>query len=330
VQATEPSRCPACLAVRTRRAFEAGGQEFKRCRSCHTLFVDPPPSAEDTRDIYADRRYFLNPRFGLGDHYGYKDYLADRDEIEEKFAGILGQIENYVPTGELLDLGSGPGLLVAVANARGWNARGLDLNPWAVEYAQAELGQPVEHGSLEEAQLPEGSLDALTMMDVIEHVPDPNRLLEHAARVIRVGGVLAVLTPDAGSPVTRVLGRRWPEPQRGIEHAVLFSVRGLSQLLKRHGFEAAGWHSIGKVTTLQTLVADVAPAAPKLARAAQGVLSRTPLGRRRFDVDPRAKFCLYARRVEAGPSAAPAATELESPPRIRRRGSVGVTGKTRP
>ena len=318
VEAAEASQCPACLGTRTRRTFEAGGKRFSRCRTCRTLFVDPPPSADDTRGIYADRRYFVNPRFGLGDHYGYKDYLADRDEIEEKFAGLLGRIEEYVEQGDLLDLGSGPGLLVAVANARGWRARGLDLNPWAVEFARQELGLDVEQGSLEEAELPEASLDALTMMDVIEHVPEAAGLLEESARVVREGGVLAVLTPDAGSPVTRAIGRRWPEPQRGIEHAVLFSVRGLSSLLRRHGFEPIGWHSIGKVTTLKTLVADVAPAAPALARLAQRILGESSLGRRKFDVDPRAKFCLYARRVEPVSLAPRAGAGLESPPRIRR------------
>ena len=152
------------------------------------------------------------------------------------------------------------------------------------------------------------------MLDVIEHVPDGDGLIAEAARVVRPGGALAILTPDAGSPISRALGRRWPEVRRPGEHSVLYSVHGLAALLRRHGFAAAGWHSIGKTASLATLVADAGSAAPRLAKRVRAGLERTPAGGHVVEFDPRTKFCLYARRL---PGARRPPTH--SPARIPRR-----------
>src|SRR5262249_19583871 len=155
---------------------------------------------------------------------------------------VLGVIDRQI-TGEgrrLLDVGCGPGFLVEDARDRGWSARGIDLNPWAVEFGRTELGLELDVARLQDAGLADGELDVLTMMDLIEHIPYHGELLAEAARVVRPGGMLALLTPDAGSPVSRALGPRWPEVQRA-EHLVLFSVEGLAQLLDEHGFDSIGW-----------------------------------------------------------------------------------------
>ena len=245
------------------------GLRFLRCGSCRTLFVDPAPAAGAGAALYAGERYYANPSFDSpesGGFFGYKDYLADRAHIERKFERVLERLERHASPGRLLDVGSGPGFLLAAARRRGWEARGVDPNPWAVRHARDELGLDVVEGTLDDVEVGE-SYDALTMMDVIEHVSDPDALVSRAAGLTRPGGALAVLTPDAGSPVSRAMGRRWPEARRAPEHLVLFSAGGLEQLLRRHGWTPVDRHSIGKESSLATLAADMAPAG---ARAGQG------------------------------------------------------------
>jgi 2-polyprenyl-3-methyl-5-hydroxy-6-metoxy-1,4-benzoquinol methylase len=304
--------CPACGSPRARPAFAIRDHRFLRCRRCASLYLEDPPGGDRLSALYSDERYFANPEYGAGDYLGYRDYLADRAEIEEKVAQVLAQLERFVPPGRLLDVGAGPGLLLAAARARGWEPRGLDLNPWAAAWAREELGVEVDLGTLEAAGYEPSSFEAGTMMDLIEHVAEPAALLDEAARVIRPGGVLAVLTPDAGSFTTRALGRRWPEVQRAGEHLTLFSVAGLSALLTRHSFEPLGWHSIGKRSSLATLAADLSPIAPALARGVQWALAGRRLGERRIEFDPRAKFCLYARRASV-PAARPHASTDPGP-----------------
>jgi 2-polyprenyl-3-methyl-5-hydroxy-6-metoxy-1,4-benzoquinol methylase len=273
-----------------------------RCRRCATLFCADPRAHDRAAAIYADRTYFRNPRFGWpeeGGYHGYRDYLSDRRHIEEKFAEILTRIEEHRPPGALLDVGAGPGLLLSAARERGWDGIGLDPNPWAAEFAGLEVGVEVRRQGLLDADLEAGSFDAVTLMDTIEHLTDPERVVQECRRVLRPGGILALSTADAGSPVSRVLGRRWPEVQRVPEHLVLFSVRGLAALLHRAGFATLGWHSVGKRSDVATIAADVSPVAPALGRRVAAALARRRLGRRVIDIDPRTKFCLYARRVGA-------------------------------
>lgn len=259
--------------------------------------------------LYEDEAYFRNPEFSgprADGYHGYRDYLEDRPHILEKFNAVVDRIEAEIGRGRLLDVGAGPGFLLAVARERGWDVCGLDLNPWAAQYAHQEFGVEVRTQTLEEAAFEQPEFDAITMMDLVEHVADPAPLLAKAAEMLRDGGVLAILTPDAGSPVSRLLGARWPEIQRAPEHLVLFSAQGLSRLLARHGFETLAAHSVGKTSSLTTLLADVAPALPRPVRRVELALSRTRLGRHTFNFDPHTKFCLYARRVRiTGPSSGP-------------------------
>lgn len=293
--------CRACGSTRTAEAFRVEAARYIRCRECRSLFDATPPAAADLREIYAGAEYFVKDASDDAQSdtlWGYPaDYVADRENVEAKFDRVLAHLERYAGPGRLLDVGCGPGFLLSAARARGWDGVGIDLNQWAVDYGRDQLGLDLRVGELAEAGLGAGEFDAVTMMDLIEHVPDPDALVAEAARLVRPGGALVVLTPDAGAKISRALGRRWPEVARPGEHTVLFSVAGLSALLARHGFAATGWHSIGKIASLATLAADVAPAAPWAAARFREWASGRRLGQRVVDFDPHTKFCLYARRL---------------------------------
>lgn len=295
------THCPACGAGASRRAFVAS-TSFRRCRSCATLWDPEPPGEEGLSAIYSGPEYFVKEGSTGGETLcGYPgDYLENAANIEAKFEEVLGHVERYVPPGKLLDVGAGPGFLVRVARERGWESVGVDLNEWAVRHARSELGVDVRQGSLGQQGFGEGEFEAVTMMDLIEHLPAPGEAIAEAARIMRVDGCAAILTPNAGSLPTRLLGSRWPEVRRPGEHVVLFSVAGLSRLLRRHGLVACGWHSVGKTASLRTLVADVSPVAPDLASRIGRAMEGWPLGQHEIEFDPGTKFCLYARRAAGG------------------------------
>jgi SAM-dependent methyltransferase len=261
--------------------------------------VAEPPSPAQLSKFYSGPEYFANPRYGPADYRGYRDYLADRTEIEAKFIEILERIERHTSPGRLLDVGCGPGLLLRVAAARGWRVEGLDLNPWASAYASEHFDVTVTLGTVETADLDPVAFDAVTMLDLIEHLPSADTTIAAVARALRPGGVLAVLTPIADSLGARLLGRRWPEVQRVPEHTTLYSMRGLRALLRRHGMLPCAHQWIGKRSSLETLLADVAPIAPTAAAALERAVPAA-LSRRSLYLNPMVKACVYARRNEDG------------------------------
>ena len=297
--------CPACQSLRSRGAMEVAGHTLRRCRSCASLWVADPPAAEATEALYSDESYYAGKptMHASGDRItpGYTGhYLLDRRNVEAKFAGVLGHVERFIAPGRLLDVGSGPGFLLSAAQERGWRARGVDLNRWAAEYAREELGLEVSHTTLEGAGFDEASFDAITMMDVVEHVAEPDALLAEAARITRPGGVLVIHTPDAGAPISRAMGRRWPEARRAGEHLVLLSLKGAMSLLRRTGYQPLGWHYMGKTSSLATLSEDVGLALPGVNRVVTPLLKRTRLAHVELELDPHTKFVLYARRDGEG------------------------------
>ncbi|MGH3994360.1 MAG: class I SAM-dependent methyltransferase, partial [Pseudonocardiaceae bacterium] len=152
--------CPACGLGGARPAMTVSGHAFRRCAACLSLFLEAPP--EEVRGQYDGRDYFVDAGFGppgAGTFHGYRDYLADRREITQKFEQVLEHVERLVPPGRLFDVGAGPGFMVAAARDRGWDAAGVDLNAWAAAYARDELGVDVRCASLEDAQLGDGELD---------------------------------------------------------------------------------------------------------------------------------------------------------------------------
>jgi SAM-dependent methyltransferase len=82
---------------------------------------------------------------------------------------------------------------------------------------------------------PADAFDAVTLCHAIEHLPDPARALGAVHRMLRPGGRLAILTPNA-----RSLGHRWfrsswfaLDPPR---HVCVFTPAALSRLLAAADF----------------------------------------------------------------------------------------------
>lgn len=159
-------------------------------------------------------------------------------------------VERTVPSGRLLDIGCGCGHFLAVLDASRWSAQGIDLSPHAVHRARQRFNVCCEARPF--AELPDswrGCFDAVTMWDVIEHVPDPFAALTSAASMLRPGGSLFLSTPDISAIAARVLGKRWHyiDP---MQHICLFSRDSLIQLCARTGLQAARSRSFGRSYTL--------------------------------------------------------------------------------
>ena len=138
--------------------------------------------------------------------------------------------------GRLLDVGCGNGVFLDVMRQLGWEVTGVDPDGAAVTVARQKLGLQVFEGSLEEAGLPGGHFDAITMNHVIEHVPDPIGTLRECHRVLRPGGRLVVATPNISSLGRRLFDDAWVlwDPPR---HLHLFSQSALRACAELAGLE---------------------------------------------------------------------------------------------
>jgi SAM-dependent methyltransferase len=95
----------------------------------------------------------------------------------------------------------------------------------------------VKVGRLEEMGCPDGSFDVVTMNHVIEHVFDPVATLREICRILRPGGTMVAVTPNADSLGLRTYGPNW----RGLEpprHIQVFSSQALEAAARKAGLDS--------------------------------------------------------------------------------------------
>jgi ubiquinone/menaquinone biosynthesis C-methylase UbiE len=96
-------------------------------------------------------------------------------------------------------------------------------------------GTVAQQGAEEPFPFPDGWFAAVTMLDVIEHLPHYQLALANCRRVLAPGGKLLVITLNAHSLARPLLGRRWAWYQDPT-HVHLFSSRRLARDLVAAGF----------------------------------------------------------------------------------------------
>ncbi|HNR95776.1 MAG TPA: class I SAM-dependent methyltransferase [Anaerolineae bacterium] len=294
----EQVRCNLCGADDTRLIAVIDQLRIVRCKRCGLTYVNPRLAQSELQEIYTESYYDHDGIVNGLEFFGYEDYVADEENIKLTFADRLRTIEKLTAPGRLLDIGCATGFFLALARDNGWQVVGTEVSTFSAGYARERLGLDVRLGTLKSLGFEAGSFDTVTMWDVLEHVTDPMAELGEIARILRTGGVLSIITPDAGSLVARILGDRWEEYRRVREHVYFFSRRTLSRMLNEVGFEILKVESAGKFFYL-------GPALERLkyytwdgaiTLAASKLVYRLGLGRLRVRVNPFTKMTVYARK----------------------------------
>jgi SAM-dependent methyltransferase len=107
------------------------------------------------------------------------------------------------PGQRVLDVGCGEGSMVRFLSGAGLVAHGVDVRPFATRYYRevARERECFAIGSGTALPYADGSFDAVTFFDVLEHVYEVEQLLSEACRVLARGGKLIVVSPNLLSPV---------------------------------------------------------------------------------------------------------------------------------
>jgi 2-polyprenyl-6-hydroxyphenyl methylase/3-demethylubiquinone-9 3-methyltransferase len=99
-----------------------------------------------------------------------------------------------LPGKRVLDVGCGGGLLSEGMAVRGAEVTGIDLSEKPLGVARLHLlesGQKVDYRKISAEQMAEempGAFDAVTCLELLEHVPDPASIVESCARLVKPGG----------------------------------------------------------------------------------------------------------------------------------------------
>lgn len=258
-----PSRRDPARPVDLETVFRSSGDEplqdqMVRCASCGLHYVRPRLKWELILEGYRG-----------GTDENFVSQIAFR---ERTFRRGLDRLEAMArPAGKrVLDVGAAGGSFLAAARERGYEPHGCEPSTWMCRFAREHYGLELFPGTLFDMPLKPGTVDLLTLWDVIEHTPDPQAVLRRAYELLTPNGVLAMSYPDYGSLAARLLGSRWPFLL--TVHLYYFTPATMSALLRRTGFEPLGYKPHLQTLELGYVAQRAAPYLGPLAGAVTGPL----------------------------------------------------------
>lgn len=187
------------------------------------------------------------PRFfdRMYDQRWSEEWVANEFDAEYKdfiFRKILRELGRRVAPNarRLLDVGAHAGRFMHLARLAGWQAEGIELNPRTAAYAARRTGAAVHQINAHALQAEGRRYSAVTLIDVLEHIPDPLSLLRVLAGLVERGGGVAIKVPCGRSQYIkeRVLSLCSHEVSlaENLVHVNHFSPRSLRLALERAGF----------------------------------------------------------------------------------------------
>lgn len=230
------AHCPLCANRGAHRFHEIDGFVIVQCATCSLLYVHPLPSDAHLNAHYQKQSYFEGDAA-----QGYRNYSDMEKALRPHFRRRLQRIRAYLPTGgRLLDFGCAAGYFLEVARDEGWKVSGVELSESMAEQARNRTGAPVATSL---AQLPAEPFDAITLWEVVEHLPRPVETISALVRRLRPGGILMLSTPNTGHWQARRRPERWGG-FRPPSHLTFLTAADLLRLLKAAGLAQIDiWHT---------------------------------------------------------------------------------------
>jgi SAM-dependent methyltransferase len=216
---TKHRNCPACQSREASDAGEKSGFRIFVCRACGTLFTDRVP-------VFSEAENY--------DEYYTEANLQVPEVVRRRIGEIIEEFAPLRQTNRLLDIGFGAGTILDIGREKKWEVFGVEVSKQAVEQAE-RAGFSVFHGDLAEARYPNHYFDVVIASEIVEHLPEPQKLFDEAARILRPGGLFWATTPSGRGLSYRLMGVHWSVISPP-EHIQLFSKKGMLQMLKTAGF----------------------------------------------------------------------------------------------
>ena len=208
---------------------------FRRCSRCGFTQPERLPALPEFFDLLYDQLW--SPEWVQQEFESdYKDFI---------FRTILQGLSARAESGRrLLDVGAHAGRFMHLAKRDGWQPEGIEVNPRTAAFAASRTGLPVHAVNVDRWPLSGRTYGAVTMIDVLEHVPDPLTLLSRVDDALEPGGWLAVKVPSG--PAQRLKERVRARVHRAyrprladnLVHVNHFSPASLGAALERAGLRS--------------------------------------------------------------------------------------------
>jgi ubiquinone/menaquinone biosynthesis C-methylase UbiE len=138
----------------------------------------------------------------------------------------------------LLDIGCGSGVQI---RELGGIATGVDINKHSIDYANSRNTPNAKFvvGDVTNLPVESNSVDKVVCAEIVEHLPDPDKVFKEIFRVLKPGGKVVITTPN-DNRLWSIYEYMWDRFGKGRNygetHISMFTQKKLHHALMRHGF----------------------------------------------------------------------------------------------
>lgn len=231
--------CPVCDGIQHHSLYKIKEFNIARCNDCRMVFVNPRLKNEHIFNLYKID-YFNNPE------HGYSNYNLTQHLRIKTYERWYNEVLPYLklnPGKLALDIGCASGDFLHLLEKKNWKVKGIELDRNMLEKLR-EQKINVVNSTLEEFSADE-KYDLISLLDVIEHLPNLHDNIRKLAGLLAEDGSILLVTPDFGSFQRKLFGKRWFQ-FKPKEHISYFSGETLKQAIKRHGLKIVYISSSGQ------------------------------------------------------------------------------------
>ncbi len=236
--------CPACAELTEhRRLFAKNGYDVLKCAACGLGRAQAPG--------FKPEQYYTGDYFSGGHADGYADYRAAEPILRREFARTVKFIRQYRPSGRLLDVGCAYGFLLEEARPF-YDVSGIEIAEDAADFCRRR-GLRVLTGVADASTLAQlGAMDVIVLLDVIEHLPDPQMTMTLCLRRLNPGGILVITTGDFASLYACLAGPHW-RLMTPPQHLWFYTPESLRRMGRSLGLRLEACHHPWKLVPLSLI-----------------------------------------------------------------------------
>jgi 2-polyprenyl-3-methyl-5-hydroxy-6-metoxy-1,4-benzoquinol methylase len=223
-----------CCNSKERRVISRIGRNFKKlstviCTGCGLIHSDPIPSKKELNKFYKEN-------YRIKYKHSYHPHIRHTIRYAPGCLNLIKDILSYCHFNDyknkrFLDIGSGSGEVLYFAKKFGLEAEGIEPNIGYAEFSKNVLKLKITNSSYENAQLEKNSYDIINLNQVLEHLPNPLKVLDDLHNYLKPNGILALTVPD--------IEARLHSPNNIFHYAHIFNYNHLTlkKIFDKSGFQ---------------------------------------------------------------------------------------------
>lgn len=181
--------CPFCDSISKLENIENSYDIF-RCKNCHLLFVNPIPEKKKDEEII---QYW-----GDNNIENSIANISKYNKVNHFFIKILlNHTTNNKNQPRVLDIGCGYGFFVKLLNENNFDAYGLDISKQSTYFAKNNLQlKNIYTSDLSNQVFEDNFFNSIIALNLLEHVPDPDGLLQIIHKKLKKNGIFLLRVPN--------------------------------------------------------------------------------------------------------------------------------------